>query len=127
MYIIYICIYYIYIYILYIYYIYILYIYIKYFSLYLLHCIYTAHSIHAHIFYFRYTFRWLNMAGAQTEIVDVPESLKGLIIGTRRSGLIDISNKTGANLFLFGSQICVAGDSKQIQEAKAMIEKKLVS
>ena len=68
------------------------------------------------------------MAGEQTEIVDVPENLKGLIIGTRRSGLIDISNKTGATLFLSTSnQICATGNSKQIQEAKAMIEKKLVS
>ena len=68
------------------------------------------------------------MAGEQTEIVDVPENLKGLIIGTRRSGLIDIFNKTGATLFLSTSnQICATGNSEQIQEAKAMIEKKLVS
>ena len=68
------------------------------------------------------------MAGEQTEIVDVPENLKGLIIGTRRSGLIDISNKTGATLFLSTSKkICATGNSEQIQEAKAMIEKKLVS
>ena len=70
------------------------------------------------------------MAAAQTEIhvVDVPEKLKGIIIGKRKSGLIDISNKTGATLFLSTSnQICATGNSKQIQEAKAMIEKKLVS
>ena len=102
-------------------------IYIKYFNLYLLNCILHT-GIHARIFYFRYTFRWLNMASAQTEVLDVPEKRKGLIIGTRRSGLIDISNKTGAKLFLSTSnQICATGNSEQIQEAKAMIEKKLVS
>ena len=71
------------------------------------------------------------MAAAQTEIpvhvVDVPEKLKGFIIGKRKSGLIDISNKTGAKLFISSNQICATGNRKQIQEAKAMIEKKLVS
>lgn len=66
------------------------------------------------------------METVHMEVADVPENLKGLIIGKGRSGLIDIGNKTGAKLSLNKTnQICVKGDKEQIQKAKAMIQNKL--
>lgn len=69
------------------------------------------------------------MAGNQfTKKINVPENLKGLVIGKYRAGLNDISQATKAHLFLNerDNEIYAKGTDQQIKLAEQLIQEKLV-